>query len=54
MHEDISDIPPHHCYKNWPEDRSLTSMESDIIIKGLQKNIGMLGVVFKRMNGDGD
>ena len=48
----ITDVPVHHCFKNW--EGSSSAMEQDIIVEGFSKSEQMHGLRYIGLIGDGD
>lgn len=46
------DVPPHRCFNNW--EKSLTSIESNVITEGFCSSLQMHGMKYKYLIGDGD
>ncbi|XP_071654094.1 uncharacterized protein [Temnothorax longispinosus] len=44
----------HKCFKNWGNNQSSTSMESDIILEGFRLSLEIHGLIYDRYIGDGD
>ena len=47
-----TDVPEHHCFKNW--DGSSSAMEQDIIVEGFSKSEQMHGLRYIGLISDGD
>ena len=47
-----TDVPEHHCFKNW--DGSSSAIEQDIIVEGFSKSEQMHGLRYIGLIGDGD
>nr|XP_011302989.1 PREDICTED: uncharacterized protein LOC105266494 [Fopius arisanus] len=47
-------IPNHRCFVNYPGDKSILSVESDVIVQGFTQSLEQHGLIYHKLIGDGD